>query len=121
MYGIARKKALMHLRSHRHESGIPIENVEDSFDSAPLPETQVIINEQKTAVLQALRALPKDYGDVLYLAYFEDMTYDQVAKVLKKNKKQVYNLANRGKERLREILEKQEGIKGTLKSLFDIK
>jgi RNA polymerase sigma-70 factor (ECF subfamily) len=49
--------------------------------------------------------LPEDMQTALYLSYFEDMTYEEIARVMKKNKKQVDNLLYRGKERLRELLE----------------
>ena len=48
--------------------------------------------------------LPEDYRNVLYLLYFEDMSTEQAAAVMKKTKKQVYNLAFRGKQQLKELL-----------------
>ncbi len=104
LYGIARNKALMYLRKHRHESGPDPKGTEVSIDEEQLPEFRIILSERNRSILKALENLNEDYRNALYLAYFEDMTHDQVCKVLKKNKKQVYNLINRGKERLRDIL-----------------
>jgi RNA polymerase sigma-70 factor (ECF subfamily) len=42
----------------------------------------------------------------VHLIYFEDMTYDEAAKVMKKNRKQVDNLLYRAKKALRITLEK---------------
>lgn len=41
---------------------------------------------------------------VIHLIYFEKMTYDEAAKVMKKNRKQVDNLLYRAKKELRIIL-----------------
>ena len=43
---------------------------------------------------------------VVHLVCFEDMTYDQAAKVIKKSRKQVDNLLYRAKKELRVILGK---------------
>ena len=37
--------------------------------------------------------------------YFEDLSYEEIARVMKRTKKQVDNLLYRGKQRLRAILE----------------
>ena len=49
------------------------------------------------------------YREVLYLTYFEDMSYAQAAEVTGKTVKQITNMAYRGKESLRRLLER-EGI-----------
>ena len=36
------------------------------------------------------------------------MTHEEAAQVMKKTKKQIYHLVDRGKERLREILQKTD-------------
>ena len=50
-----------------------------------------------------------DYLEVLYLTYFEGMSYVQAAEVTGKTVKQITNLVYRGKESLRKLLER-EGI-----------
>ena len=47
--------------------------------------------------------------EVLYLTYFEGMSYAQAAEVTGKTVKQITNLVYRGKESLRKLLER-EGI-----------
>lgn len=55
---------------------------------------------------KALLSLPKDYREVLYLLYFDEMSYEEISKIMKKSVKQIYNLAFRGKTMLKKILEK---------------
>ena len=53
--------------------------------------------------------LRAEYREALYLAYFEGLSYAQVAEVMGKSVKQVTNMVYRGKQSLRELL-KKEGI-----------
>ena len=48
---------------------------------------------------------PEDMAEALYLMYFEDLSYEEIARVMKVSKKQVDNLLYRGKKQLRAILE----------------
>ena len=50
-----------------------------------------------------------DYREVLYLTYFEGMSYAQAAEVTGKTVKQITNMVYRGKKSLRRLLER-EGI-----------
>ena len=53
-----------------------------------------------------MSSLNPEYRRVLILLYFEDMTREEAAAVMGKSKKQVYNLAERGRKALKEILVK---------------
>ena len=48
--------------------------------------------------------LHAEYGEVLFLLYFEQMTYEEAGVIMRKNKKQMYHLAERGKQALRQEL-----------------
>ena len=69
-------------------------------------EENIIKEERKKMLHEALLELPNDYRMVLHLIYFEDMSYADAGKVMHKNVKQVTNLAYRAKNSLRTILEK---------------
>lgn len=49
---------------------------------------------------------PDDMRVVIHLIYFEDLSYDEAGKVMKKSRKQVDNLLYRAKKELRIILGK---------------
>lgn len=53
-------------------------------------------------------SLPKDYGDVLYLRYFEELSPQEIAQVMRKTLKQVYNLSSRAKAALKNLLERDD-------------
>lgn len=67
-------------------------------------EGMVIADARKKAVNDALSKLPEDMRAVIHLVYFEDLSYDEAARVMKKNRKQIDNLLYRGKKELRIIL-----------------
>ena len=71
---------------------------------------EVIRTEERNRILHfCMDEMNPDYREVLYLTYFEDMSYAQAAEVTGKTVKQITNLVYRGKESLRRLLER-EGI-----------
>ena len=71
---------------------------------------EVIRTEERNRVLHfCMDEMNPDYREVLYLTYFEDMSYAQAAEVTGKTVKHITNMVYRGKESLRRLLER-EGI-----------
>lgn len=52
-------------------------------------------------------SLKAEYRQILILLYFEDMSYEEIERIMGKNRKQIYNLAERGRRALREELERK--------------
>ena len=67
-------------------------------------EEEVIDNEEKRRLHNALGILPDDMREAVYLVYFEELTYEEAARLMKKNKKQIDNLLYRAKDRLRVLM-----------------
>ena len=67
-------------------------------------EDAVIQSEEKRKIHEAIKTLPQDMQAVVHLIYFEDMSYEEAARILSKNRKQVDNLLYRAKGQLRIIL-----------------
>ncbi len=61
-------------------------------------------------VNQALEQLPEEMRLVIHLVYFEELSYEETAKIMKKNKKQVDNLLYRAKQALRPILGREGNL-----------
>jgi len=101
LFSIGRNLALKHLRKygkpHSHEEEIP-----ETKDH--LPEVGLIKDEEKLLLYRAIDSLGPEYRQVISLIYFYDMSIEEVATVMKKNKKQIYNLSSRGKKALKETL-----------------
>ncbi|MBR3415909.1 MAG: RNA polymerase sigma factor [Clostridia bacterium] len=64
-------------------------------------EEKVLSDEKRRAVNEAVRDLPPDLRDAVWLVYFEEMSYKEAAAVMKKKEKQIDNLIFRAKRELR--------------------
>lgn len=86
---------------------VSLEECTNLQDNSLTPEQIALQNDTKRIFYKCLNMLPAQYRNALYLVYIEDFGVKQSAKILKKTTKQVYNLCNRGKSSLKEILLKE--------------
>ncbi len=106
LFTIARNKSVSYLRKASNKKEHSYEFIENESDKTNL-EDEFIKKEQTRILHLALDKLSEDYRTALHLIYFEDMSYEQAAAVMKKNKKQIENLVYRGKIALRKEMEKE--------------
>lgn len=107
LYKAARHTALRH--KSRRKPLFSLDALTNEPDGRLLAE-EVIRTEERNRVLHfCMGEMNPDYREVLYLTYFEDMSYAQAAEVTGKTIKQITNMVYRGKESLRRLLER-EGI-----------
>ena len=100
LYGIGRNLARTHLRGRR--PSMPLDDAGD----AGSPELALLEAERSRQLYQAMERLNPEYRQVLYLLYIEGMGQDEVARIMRKSKKQIYHLTSRGREALRSALER---------------
>ena len=111
LFAIARHQALQFLRKNKKrfdlDAGSYDEAVEivDPAANEETPERQKLKSDMYRALYRALDSLDTEQRMALYLSYFEEMGAEEIAKVMKKSVKQVYNLSARGKGKLKTILE----------------
>jgi RNA polymerase sigma-70 factor (ECF subfamily) len=101
---LGRRRALDVLRHRRVLTAVALEAAAELPDQQTELEEAVLADERKRAVHAALARLPEEMRVAVHLVYFEDMTYDEAARVMRKNRKQVDNLLYRAKRELRIIL-----------------
>ncbi len=109
LYMLGRSRALDYIRHRKVLSFVELSEAETVADQMALEE-MMLADEQKRLVHEALNQLPNELREVVHLVYFEDMTYEEASKVLKKNRKQVDNLLYRAKRELRAILRKDDDL-----------
>ncbi len=107
IYTIARNVAMDYLRKNSKILDNPIEDFSNYLAEESDVEREYLIKEQKIALHRTMRELRPEYFQVLYLVYFEDFTNDEIAKIMKKNKRQIENLIYRAKNTLKSELEKE--------------
>ena len=107
LYKAARHMALRH--KSKRKPLFSLDTLTGEPDGRLLAE-EVIRTEERNRVLHCcMSEINPDYREVLYLTYFEDMSYAQAAEVTGKTVKQITNMVYRGKKSLRRLLER-EGI-----------
>ena len=107
LYAIARNVALDYLRKNAKTLDEPIEEFSNYLAEESDVEKEYLIKEQKIFLHRTMRELRPEYFQVLYLVYFEDFTNEEIAKIMKKNKRQTENLIYRAKSALKARLEKE--------------
>ena len=104
LFMLGRSRALDYLK---HKKKLHIVELSEAMQLAleePGLEEQLLRDARKQAVHRALAQLPEQMRAAVHLVYFEELSADEAGKVLKKNRKQVYNLLYRAKAALRGML-----------------
>ena len=104
LYSIARHKSIDFIRRESKYSTADNDISEMELPDVKTLEDSVIENERQEAVHNAMKQLNEDYRAVLHLTYFENVSSDDICRIMKKNKKQIANLLYRAKEALSAIL-----------------
>ena len=106
LFMLGRSRALNYIKHRKVIDFVELTEAEKTSSEQETLEEIVLADERKRVVNNALNSLPNDMRVVIHLIYFEDLSYDEAAKVMKKNRKQVDNLLYRAKRELRIILGK---------------
>ena len=100
---LGRSRALDYLRNRKR---LVFSEEENGDAAAQTPEESVLRSERDKMVREAVAKLPQDMREAVELVYFEGLSYEETAKIMKKTKKQVDNTLYRAKEKLRGIIGK---------------
>lgn len=103
LFTIARNKALNYLRSPWHRKRV---TVEEAFIPTEMdcPEKRLLQEERYRALYSAIKSLPKNQREMVYLFYFEDMSISEAASVIHKSRVQGSSILARARRNLRTIL-----------------
>lgn len=109
LFSIARNKSIDYLKKSKINVISSFDEIEENISEDSDLEEMVVRNEQHRQLYKSLAQIHDEYRSVLYLFYFENMSYDEISKVMRKTNKQIKNLMYRAKQALKNIMEK-EGI-----------
>lgn len=107
LYTIGRNETVNYLKRRKRFSDKPFEDYENLLRDEENLEKLYFVEERKIAVHSSLEKLNEDYRQVLFLTVFEELTNEETAKVMKKNKRQIENLVYRAKRALKAELKKE--------------
>lgn len=104
LYMIGRSRALDYIKHRKIINFMELKEAQNLTDDGRILEEKILADERKRIINSAMSKLPDDMRAAVHLVYFEEMTYKETAKVMKKNIKQIDNLLYRAKKELRNIL-----------------
>ncbi len=103
LFMLGKSRALNWLKRRRGLREAELTEAEDLSEQGEL-ERRALASERKRVVNEALAKLPEEMRMAVHLVFFEELSYEEAAKIMKKNPKQVDNLLYRAKKALRSIL-----------------
>ena len=106
LFMIGRSRALDYLKHRNKFAMVDLAELEGTISGSITLEELILLDERKQRLNRALKELPEDMQLAVHLVYFEDLSYDDAAKIMKKGRKQVANLLYRAKDKLRAMLGK---------------
>ena len=106
LFMLGRSRALNYIKHRKIIDFVELNEAEQAGLEQETLEEAILADERKMLVSNALSALSEDMRIVIHLVYFEDLSYEETAKIMKKNRKQVDNLLYRAKKELGIILGK---------------
>lgn len=106
LFKIARNLALRYRKKH-NISIVAFEELSSEPHSDVFADNELLLGERKEELYSAMKKLKQEYWEALYIVYFEDMSYKEAAKIMGKNEQQVTKLIYRGKQKLKQLLEKE--------------
>ena len=92
LFMLGRSRALNYIKHRKVINFVELTEADNISAEQETLEEIILADERKRIVNNALNSLTDDMRVVVHLICFEDLSYDEAAKVMKKNRKQVDNL-----------------------------
>jgi len=81
LYSIATNEALSHIKKKEKRTGLPLDDLENIFDSSPESDTWFDGDEAMRKLQNAVMKLPEKQKIVFNLKYFDDISYEEMSKI----------------------------------------
>ncbi len=107
LYTIGRNLAVNHIKRMGRVNSTDPEDLEQMAHDEKTLEQSYISGEERLLVHSALSRLRPEYGRILYLKFFEDLDNGQIARIMKKNRRQIENMLYQSKRALKTELDKE--------------
>ncbi len=101
LYTIAKSKALNYLKREKRIVQLDENQFEDELEEL---EERVFKNERAENLKKAIQKLKIDYQNAIYLADIEELSYNEIAHILKKTNSGVKVLIHRARKALEKIM-----------------
>lgn len=105
LFSIAHNKCVNYIRRNSKIKKVPLSECENISKEYKAFEDEIAKNESYRMLNAALNEINNNYREALHLLYFEELSYEDIAKVMNKTVKQIDNYCYRGKIALKLKLE----------------
>ena len=112
LYTIGRNTALNYMKKVKRTDYSSYEDSCYIADEKAI-ETDYIKDEQRIMIHQSIKALKTEYGQILYLTYFEGLSNSEASRIMGKTLKQISDLLYYAKKALKNELQRR-GINGQI-------
>ena len=108
IYTIGKNRAIDILRKRKRHGTVSLDLIPADTVSEESFIEDVLRDEEKRRLHNAINRLKKEYREAVHLVYFENMSVSDAAAVMGRGKKQVENLLYRARKALKETLGSEE-------------
>ncbi|MDE6088076.1 MAG: RNA polymerase sigma factor [Oscillospiraceae bacterium] len=107
LFKICRNLALNYLKKQKRNLSMTQELTENIEDEMQEVAARMELNESRIQLHCAMQKLKTEYREILYLRYFEQLSTQECAKIMKCSEKQAASISYQARQQLRKILEKE--------------
>lgn len=107
IYAIGRNITLDYLRYISRKKNVSLDDCSNLASDEEEIEQNYILGERKITIHRAMRKLKIEYGQVLWLTYFEGLSAKEIAQIMNKSVHSVENLVYRARLSLKSELERE--------------
>lgn len=104
IYTIGKNKAIDYVRKQSKMKIIPFERDNEILSIEESLEEKIIRDEEKKLLFESMKKLKSDYEKAVYLVDIEELSYEEISKILGKTLGQTKVLIHRARKALKEIL-----------------
>ena len=108
LYTIGRNLAISPMRKAKRQVSVPIDTLEYLSDGSGEPLPIYLKEEEKQAVHRAMEKLKPQYRQILWLIYFENLSFKEAAVIMQKSVHSTQMLATRARQAMKEALNEME-------------
>ncbi|MDE5605576.1 MAG: RNA polymerase sigma factor [Eubacterium sp.] len=107
LYAIGRNVALNYIKKHARTPETSIDDYSESICDEENLEQSYICEERKIIIHRAMRNIKKEYRQILWLIYFENLSNKEASIIMKKSVHNIETLVYRARKSLKEELIKE--------------
>ena len=108
LYTIGHNLAVSYLRKTKRQAAVSVDTLEYLSDGSGEPLPIYLKAEQKQAVHRAMEGLKPQYRQILWLIYFENLSFKEAAAIMQKSVHNTQMLATRARQAMKDALNGME-------------